>query len=332
MAAAPDGGEYARDGGARSLAVALSLDASERQAHFIPWSMRQERANLESDRMLRHDDISCIVCFENQGAADVDDWYACRTCSAAWCDQCMAQMYNAARDHEEEVDLTCPQCRGSISDMQLQCRLNRITAADGLGCSEEQAQEVVAYENLLTELVHLCECDESGLPYFTMPAATVARVMARDEICEVVEAKQGAATGSRLRRMMRAADYPSAFALALQGFAAVLRASRNVPRASALVEELVADLAAMVRGGCARVAGMVVDARRVLEAERASECATVAAAARARPRGRTPHAQRSLPGSRQGSRLAGGQAQAAQAALVTQVRATTRGVRKAPRR
>ena len=86
----------------------------------------------------------------------------------------MAQMHDAARDHEDDVELSCPQCRGSIAGMQMQGRLERITAADGLGCTEEQAHEVVAYENLLCELVHLAQCDASGLPYFTRPAAMVA--------------------------------------------------------------------------------------------------------------------------------------------------------------
>ena len=43
--------------------------------------------------------------------------------------------------------------------------------------------------------------------------------MARDEICAIVDAMQGAGAGTRLRRMMRAQDYAAAFALVLQGCA-----------------------------------------------------------------------------------------------------------------
>ena len=154
------------------------------RACFAPWSMRQPFPDARTHQQ----DISCIVCFETQGSAEVD-WHGCRTCNAAWCDGCMAQMHDAARDHEEDVDLSCPQCRGSIAGMQLQGRLGRLTAADGLGCTEEQAHEVVAYENLLSELVHLCECDESGLPYFTMPAATVAPMAFRHPNIELTMAE-----------------------------------------------------------------------------------------------------------------------------------------------
>ena len=168
---------FGRSRGADPLAVQWRAMASSRTqegdgegagACFIPWSMRQPFPGARA----RPHDISCIVCFAEQGA-DVD-WHGCRTCSAAWCDDCMAQMHDAARDHEDDVELSCPQCRGSIAGMQMQGRLERITAADGLGCTEEQAHEVVAYENLLSELVHLAQCDASGLPYFTQPAATVA--------------------------------------------------------------------------------------------------------------------------------------------------------------
>ena len=45
--------------------------------------------------------------------------------------------------------------------------------------------------------------------------------MARDEICAIVDAMQGAGAGTRLRRMMRAQDYAAAFALVLQGCALI---------------------------------------------------------------------------------------------------------------
>ena len=167
-------------------------------ACFIPWSMRQPFPGARA----RPHDISCIVCFAEQGA-DVD-WHGCRTCSAAWCDDCMAQMHDAARDHEDDVELSCPQCRGSIAGMQMQGRLERITAADGLGCTEEQAHEVVAYENLLSELVHLAQCDASGLPYFTQPAATVA-TRTRTRTRTLTRTRTRSRTRTRTTRTRRAA-------------------------------------------------------------------------------------------------------------------------------
>ena len=176
-----------------------------------------------------------------------------------------------------------------------------------------------------------------------MPAATVARVMARDEICEIVDVVQGAGAGTRLRRMMRAEDYAAAFALVLQGCAAVLRAASSVPRASGLVSEIlqgvVADLRAMVRGGDVRLTKMVADAAPVLEAleaERAAECAAGSTGAKVevrKPRGR--RAQRDQAGATtttvdDHSLVALWSSD--QAPQAPQARASARGVRKAPRR
>ena len=118
----------------------------------------------------------------------------------------MEAMYDTARDHEDqEVELSCPQCRGSIANMQLSQRLDRWMRASpaGIGCSEEAAHELIAYENLIAETVHLCECEDDGHPYFMWSPSEVARVMSRDEICNVVEARQGRASGNSLRRMLR---------------------------------------------------------------------------------------------------------------------------------
>ena len=196
-------------------------DSSAAALHYVPWSMREEHASHAksggsdalqsggSDALARDGQpASCIVCFETEETKPGVDWHGCCTCSACWCDPCMAAMFDTARDHEDDVELTCPQCRGSIADMQEQSRRARIKGS--LECSEETARDIVAYENLLTEVVHLCECEETGLPYFTIPAETVSWIMSRDPICTIVQDKQGPAEGTRLRRMLRASDYPGA--------------------------------------------------------------------------------------------------------------------------
>jgi hypothetical protein len=193
---------------------------------FVSWSMRP-RTDEEAAREMHETfsavqrELSCIVCFDND---ESNDWHPCRTCSAVVCDACMARMYEAARDSEEGAELQCPQCRRSIASMQRERRTRRITEAIA-GCTEERARALVAYESLLSEVVHLCECREDGMPYFMVPPVAVARVMSRDAICEVVDEHQGRTPGARLRRMLRAGEFGGAASLALAGYASALRAA-----------------------------------------------------------------------------------------------------------
>ena len=294
------GADSAPNSGAASTPNS-GADSSAATLHYVPWSMREEHAlhakSGGSDALARDGQpASCIVCFETEETKPGVDWHGCRTCSACWCDPCMAAMFDTARDHEDDVELTCPQCRGSIADMQEQSRLARIKGS--LECSEETARDIVEYENLLTEVVHLCECEETGLPYFTIPAETVSWIMSRDPICTVVQNKQGHAEGTRLRRMLRASDYPGAFSLALHGLARVLRGA--APSALPFLEEIATNLSGMAAEDsprARRVAAMAADARRVLNAERAAALAergSVAAARsgarRAKPRTGEPPA------------------------------------------
>ena len=70
------------------------------------------------------------------------------------------------------------------------------------------------YENLVSELVHLCKATPGGLPYFTMPTEAVARIMSRDDgLVGLVKGLQGAQADSKLRRALRAGDYAGAAAV-----------------------------------------------------------------------------------------------------------------------
>ena len=84
---------------------------------------------------------------------------------------------------EDFEGVEVPGGRASIPDMQQSVRLRRVTR--GFDCSEAQAEVVVAHENLVAEIVHLCEAGGDGMPYYTRPPGVVARIMARDSICEV---------------------------------------------------------------------------------------------------------------------------------------------------
>mmetsp|Transcript_6313 Transcript_6313/g.10673 ORF Transcript_6313/g.10673 Transcript_6313/m.10673 type:complete len:282 (-) Transcript_6313:184-1029(-) len=252
---------------------------------YIAWSMKglSERVFDTS-----HNDVSCIICYETDKTKQTD-WHRCWICSATWCDSCMEQMYNAARD-SEDIELACPQCRGSIASMQLKSRISHITAT--IGCSSETARAIVNYENLLTETVHLCECEEDGQPYFMVAPASAARVMSRDPICQIVSEKQGHAEDSQLRRMLRSADYSGAIELVLKGYVHVLRSDAQVPSASPYIESLAEYLTEMRNAklsSCADVADSLLPiVTRVVEAEREAEraAAHTASSEAARPRRR----------------------------------------------
>ena len=99
-----------------------------------PWSVSQ----LARREARSADSVSCIVCMETDTSIK-SEWHQCFTCSAAWCDKCMESMFNTARDHEDvDVELSCPQCRGSISDMQMQTRID-LVLSKLKGCTEEVA-------------------------------------------------------------------------------------------------------------------------------------------------------------------------------------------------
>ena len=178
----------------------------------VAWSMTAADAVAASRTLAgvaASGEVSCIVCFEECDPLGEKDWHSCFTCSAVWCDTCMAQMFNTARDHEDtEVELTCPQCRGSIARMQETRRVGRLTGC--LGCSEEAALELVAFENLLVEASNLCACEPDGNPFFTLPPGAVSRIMSRDAICDVVETSQGRDAGGKLRRSLRSEGAPRA--------------------------------------------------------------------------------------------------------------------------
>lgn len=283
-----------------------TINPSAVNGEYVPWSMR----GLESEQptMSRNEEVTCIVCYETDTEKS-DSWHHCKVCSAIWCDSCMASMYDTARDHDsDEVELCCPQCRSSIANMQRDARLGRITA--GVGCSDEVAHVLMDYENLLTEVVHLAECEAGGMPYFTMPIEAVARIMARDTICDVVDAMQGREAGTRLRRNMRSADMASCFAVGVEGYARVLRLDAGVPSVLPYLCTIQQDLAAMV-GHVAmaagapqrdaatreRLRGLLTAAERVLHAEESLERQRAAAAAPA-VEGRRP----ARPASRAGKR------------------------------
>lgn len=214
---------------------------------FQPWSIKQPPRSdgLWSTAGWFMEDVPaevhCIVCYAETDRDHLADWHHCTRCSAMWCDACMAGMYDRARDDaDQEVDFSCPQCRKNIGEMQFESRLTRIDEAFG---NAERAFIInyIAYENLLSDTVHLCECDADGRPYYMVKPEQAARVMARDELCDIVKTVQGSMASTRLRRMLRAGDFGNAAALVMEGFAKLLKQTGK-PAAHAILLRTAYDL------------------------------------------------------------------------------------------
>ena len=209
---------------------------------FAVWSLADRDESDVPPTSLEN--VSCIVCFETP-ATLATTWHHCRRCSAIWCERCMEQMYNVALNHEDEsVELSCPQCRGGVAEMQHDSRVARIVRR--LDCADDVARLVVEYENVATELVHLSACEADGAPFFMLPAGAVARIMSRDQICDIIEKTQGATAGQAFRRQLRAENYAGAWPLVLQGYIDVLRRDAQQPSVQPFLQFMVDGLVGMI--------------------------------------------------------------------------------------
>lgn len=217
---------------------------------------------------------TCIVCYEETEGTQTGlaDWHHCRQCTAMWCDTCMEAMYNKVRDDEEmDEELKCPQCRKPVADMQLEARVARIL--DFFNCSEADSSKLLMYEGLLSELVHVCESLEDGMPYYTLPRQVAARALSRESsMCDVVREAEGTSAGTRLGRMLRGGEYAGATVLVIRGYANALRSSVRPPAPSSNwivpIEELLEHLRADVSWGSTAEAQQLTECRATLR-----ECA-----------------------------------------------------------
>ena len=101
---------------------------------------------------------------------------------------------------------------------------------------------------MLAEVVHLSACRDDGAPYFMLPASAVARIMSRDEVCDVVSRKQGSRHGETVRRSLRGEDYGRVWSVVLEGYMTVLRDDARVATVSPFLELMIANLQAMLEG------------------------------------------------------------------------------------
>lgn len=216
-------------------------------AGFVPWTLQRPSGGtgiwFTAGWFMQHvpDICSCIVCFEETEGSEqgLASWHHCRTCSAIWCDGCMEKMFYAARDNEDpDFELRCPQCRHGVGQMQLEARMERLQCMDAA-----VAAALIQYENLLSETVHMCEAQEDGMPFYSLPLEASARILSRDDdCCGVVRTCQGAADDTRLRRMLRGADFVGAALLVLQGYTDQLRSGSSAARIDLVLEALARHL------------------------------------------------------------------------------------------
>ena len=109
------------------------------------------------------------------------------------------------------------------------------------------------YENLVSELVHLCKATPGGLPYFTMPTEAVARIMSRDDgLVGLVKGLQGAQADSKLRRALRAGDYAGAAAVVVRGYGFWLQNLEKEASGAVVLQQLHDNLSKLPTAGASR--------------------------------------------------------------------------------
>lgn len=243
------------------------LDAND----WRPWSMQKpvRTPGLWCQRGWFHLNVpqdgkpECIVCYsepDDTAESGLEHWTSCRQCSAFWCNSCMEAMYNRVRDEQEldDVELTCPQCRKPVPEMQDDARLERLRRVvrerppyapplEVLKSAERQkefcARVIMDYENLVSELVHLCKAQPGGLPYFTMPTEAVARILSRDEsVVGLVKSLQGQSADQKLRRCLRGGDFSGAAAIVIKGYGFWLQNLERGASSAAVLQELLDHL------------------------------------------------------------------------------------------
>ena len=151
----------------------------------------------------------------------------------------MEQMYYVARDDvDHDNALRCPQCRKGVAEMQLEARLERMAT---LGCQDDYSLKLlIEYENLFTETVHVCLAHDDGMPFYSLPLEATARILSREESCNIVQT-QSHADGGRLRRLLRGGAYVDAAHLVLRSYICQLRESVGSAASVLMVVRAIAD-------------------------------------------------------------------------------------------
>ena len=193
--------------------------------------------------------------------ADLEHWTSCRRCSALWCNGCMEAMYNRARDDaDEEVELTCPQCRKPVPEMQDEARLERLVAkvreeppyAPPVGVlaaprvREFCARVIMDYENLVSERPPLQGDARRAALLYDADGGRGAHHEPRRRPRRPGQGAAGRAGQTpKLRRALRAGDYAGAAAVVVRGYGFWLQNLEKEASGAVVLQQLHDNLSAL---------------------------------------------------------------------------------------
>lgn len=122
--------------------------------------------------------MQCLICMEEV----TSEARACGFCGKRICRTCLPHLveidYEGEAD-EENGDLRCPNCRGSLVEGDLHKRRSGIAAAMPDVCAQV-ASDLVTMEDLIARLMQLCASEEAGVSFYNVSEDVVMQAISRD--------------------------------------------------------------------------------------------------------------------------------------------------------
>ena len=122
--------------------------------------------------------MQCLICMDEV----TNEARACGFCSKRICRTCLPHLveinYEGEAD-EENGDLRCPNCRGSLVEGDLHKRRSTI-ATTMPNVSTQVAADIVTMEDLIARLMQLCASEEAGVSFYNVSNDIVIQAICRD--------------------------------------------------------------------------------------------------------------------------------------------------------
>ena len=122
--------------------------------------------------------MQCLICMDEV----TNEARACGFCSKRICRTCLPHLveinYEGEAD-EENGDLRCPNCRGSLVEGDLHKRRSAIATAMP-NVSTQVAADIVTMEDLIARLMQLCASEEAGVSFYNVSDDIVIQAICRD--------------------------------------------------------------------------------------------------------------------------------------------------------
>ena len=125
---------------------------------------------------------SCIICLDDLDGDELQQARTCGFCSKKICRDCMSSLTEIGHDGEaddENGDLRCPNCRGSLMEGDLHKRREAITLCEP-NIATQTVLDLVTLEDLIARVMQLCASGDTGIEYYNVTPEEVVQAIARD--------------------------------------------------------------------------------------------------------------------------------------------------------